>query len=341
MGKTILITGGAWYIGSHWVVAFEEAGYRTVIVDNLCNSSISSFDWIEKILWYKPDFYELDLRNKVWMEEVFKKYNFDWVLHFAWLKAVWESCEKPLKYFDNNVNGSICLFELMEKYSVKNIIFSSSATVYNSDNSIPFTESQEVWNTSNPYGTTKYLIEQILLNLSKFSWFRVMNLRYFNPIWAHESWEIWEDVVWLPNNLLPYILKVAKWELSKLKVFWDNYNTIDGTGVRDYIDVNDLIEWHLNAYEKLTSPQPSPLKEEQVEFNTYNLWVGKWTSVLEIVNLVEKVTWKQIDLDIVWRRDWDLAEVYCNPNKIEVELWWKVKTSLADSIKNTWKFINK
>jgi UDP-glucose 4-epimerase len=333
MKKTILITWWTGYIGSHWVVAFEQAGYKTVIVDNLVNSSVKTLDWIEKILGYKPDFFEVDLRDKSTLEGVFKKYNFDWVIHFAGLKAVWESCEKPLDYFDNNIVWSLKLFELMEEYKVKNIIFSSSATVYESSNFWKWfwvDENSIIWNTSNPYWTTKLLLEQILLDLSKFSGFNVMNLRYFNPVWAHESWFLGEDPEWIPNNLLPFIMKVASWELDELKVFGDDYVTIDGTWVRDYIDVVDLINWHLKAYEKITS-----------WFNVYNLWVGNWTSVLQMIELSKNITWKNIKYKIEWRRSWDLAEVYCNPSKAMKELWWESKTSLEESIKNSWKFYNK
>ena len=340
MKKTILITGWTGYIGSHWVVAFEQAGYKTVIVDNLVNSTVEAIDWIEKILGYKPDFFNIDLRNKEKLEEVFKKYDFDWVIHFAGLKAVWESCEKPLEYFDNNIVWSIKLFECMEKYSVKNIIFSSSATVYTSPQPSVLKEREQeqnwikedfiTWNTTNSYWTTKFLLEQILIDLSKFSGFNVINLRYFNPVWAHESWFLWEDPEWIPNNLLPFIMKVASWELDELKVFGDDYETIDGTWVRDYIDVVDLIDGHLKSYEKIT-----------LWFNVYNLWVGKWTSVLEMLKIAEKVTWKSIKYKIEWRRSWDLAEVYCNPSKAKNELWWFSKTSLDDSISNSWRFYNK
>lgn len=330
MKKTILITWGTGYIGSHWVVAFEQAWYKTVIVDNFVNSNIETLDWIEKIIGYKPDFYEVDLRDKSKLEEVFEKYNFDWVIHFAWLKAVWESCEKPLEYFDNNIVWTIKLLELMEKYNVKNIVFSSSATVYEPTNKSPLNEKMKTGNCFNPYWTTKLLIENILKDLSSFSWFNVMNLRYFNPIWAHSSWYIWENPEWIPNNLLPFIMKVATWELDKVKVFWNDYNTIDGTWVRDYIDVVDLIDGHLKAYKNIKK-----------WFNVYNLWVGKWVSVLEMIEVVRKITWKEIPYEIAPRRAWDLAEVYCNPEKAFTELWWKAKTSLEDSIKNSWKFYNK
>jgi UDP-glucose 4-epimerase len=348
MKKIILITGWTGYIGSHWVVAFEQAWYKTVIVDNLSNSSLKSLDWIENILGYKPDFFEVDLRNKDLLEDVFKKYNFDWVFHFAWLKAVWESCNKPLEYFDNNIVWSLKLFELMEKYSVKNIIFSSSATVYDSWNFLSWLwvdETWITWNTTNPYWTTKYLLEQILLDLSKFSWFKVMNLRYFNPIWAHESWYLWEDPFGIPNNLLPFIMKVANSELRQLQVFWNDYDTVDGTGVRDYIDVVDLIDGHLKAYEKLSViplSQPFPPREKGVvQFNVYNLWVGKWVSVLEMIREAEKIVWKKIEYKIVDRRSGDVAEVFCNPGKALQELWWKSETNLEDSLRNSWRFYNK
>jgi UDP-glucose 4-epimerase len=328
--KIILITWWTWYIGSHGVVAFESDWYKTVIVDNFINSSIKTLNWIEKIIWYKPDFFEVDLRDREKLENIFKKYNFDWVIHFAWLKAVWESCEKPLEYFDNNLVWSIYLFELMNKYNVKNIIFSSSATVYNQDNTVPFLENDKTWTTTNTYWTTKLLTEKILEDLSKFSGFNVMNLRYFNPIWAHKSWFIWENPEWIPNNLLPYILKVARWELKEVWVFWDNYDTIDGTWVRDYIDVVDLIDGHLKAYNNICR-----------WFNTYNLWVGKWISVLEMINKTSEVIWKDILYKIIDRRSWDLWEVYCDPKKSEKELLWKAKTSLGESLKNSWNFVNK
>lgn len=338
--KTLLITWGLWYIWSHAVVEFEKAWYKTVILDNLDNSCLSIYRSIGKILWYKPDFFEIDLRDKIKLEDLFTKYNFDWVLHFAWLKSVGESCEKPLHYFDNNLVWSIRLFECMEKYSVKNIIFSSSATVYDwiifeSDNFLWASESDIVWNTTNPYGTTKFLLENILNDLAKFSWFNVINLRYFNPIWAHSSWLIWENPDGLPNNLLPYIMKVATWELPYLNVYWNDYNTSDGSWVRDYIDVLDLIDWHLKAYELL----------ENLDFNwfidTFNLWVWRWVSVFEMIKRVEEVSWKSISFNISDRRKWDLAEVFCNPNKAKNILNWEAKTPLTQSLENTWSFFNK
>lgn len=378
--KTILITWWLGYIWSHAVVAIEQAGYKTVIVDNLSNTCIDVMDWIEKILWYKVDFFDVDLRKNTplltppptgegeeeslllenrkvnyidWvlddsvysLEDVFGMYKFDWVIHFAWLKAVGESCEKPLLYFDNNVNWSVELFGMMEKYWVKNIIFSSSATVYDEDNSLPLKETWKLW-TTNPYWTTKLLIEKILEDLSKFAWFNVINLRYFNPIWAHSSWYIWEDPDGIPNNLLPFIMKVASWELEKLRVFWDDYDTVDWTWVRDYIDVVDLIDGHLLAYERLdTPPLTPPLTGEGNNkkwfFDVYNLGVGRWVSVLEMVEGAREVTWKEIPYDIVERRDWDIGEVYCDPEKAERELGFKTKVSLKESLENSWRFYDR
>ena len=317
----LLITWWLGYIWSHAVVEFEKVWYKTVIVDNLSNSKIQVLDRIEKILWYRPKFYKVDLLDKNWLKKVFEENEFDWVLHFAWLKAVWESCEKPILYFQNNITGSLNLFEIMEKFWVKNIIFSSSATVYNIEN-LPqdsvekvwndillkrwLRETDPVWNTTNPYWKTKWLIEEILKDLVKFSWFRVISLRYFNPIWAHPSWFLWEDPNWVPNNLMPYIMKVLKWDLKELKVFWWDYPTKDWTGVRDYIDIMDLIEGHLMARERLQKISSEDNQKIVWKFEVYNLWVGRWLSVLEMIKIVEKVSWRKIPYKIVDRRPWDL-----------------------------------
>lgn len=334
MKKTILVTGWLGYIWSHWIVAFEEAWYKTVIVDNLSNSSIKALDWIEKILWYKPDFFQLDLRDKNELKKVFDKYDFDWVLHFAWLKAVWESVQKPLEYFDSNIVWSLKLFELMKEFWVKNIIFSSSATVYKSlENEVRWLKEDDLtWETTNPYWTTKFLLENILRDLSSFAWFNVMNLRYFNPIWSHASWYIWEDPSWVPSNLLPYVMRVVTWQYDEVKVFWNDHNTLDWTWVRDYIDVCDLIDGHLKAYKFLEKSWGNWI------LKTYNLWTWSGNSVLEIIKTVENVTWKKINYKIVERRPWDLAEVFCNPEKAYKELNWKANISLEESIKNMFKF---
>lgn len=250
MQKTILITGGAGYIGSHAVVAFEQVGYKTVIIDNFVNSDETNLDGIKKILGYSPDFFECNISDETTLDGIFQAYNFDAVVHFAGLKAVGESCEKPLLYHENNVAGSLVLFRVMAKYGVKKIIFSSSATVYRADNLPPFTEEMSL-GTTNPYGTTKWHLEKILEELATFDGWSVTNLRYFNPIGAHESGFIGEKPNGIPNNLLPYVLDVALEKREKVLVFGGDYATIDGTGVRDYIDVNDLVDAHLLAYENL------------------------------------------------------------------------------------------
>ncbi len=350
MKKKILITWGLGYIGSHAVVAFEQAGYQTVILDNLSNSCVTTLRNIQSILGYKPEYFECDLRDRKSVFEIFETHDFDWVLHFAWAKAVWESCEQPIYYFQNNISGSLFLFEAMEKYSVKNIIFSSSATVYENTPDISFTSPQpspleekehkagicetDKLGTTNPYGTTKLLLEKILEDLSQFSGFNVINLRYFNPIWAHPSGKLWEDPDGIPNNLLPFIMKVANGELSKLNVFGDDYDTIDGTWVRDYIDVNDLVEGHLLAYKKL--------EEKGSHFcDVFNLWVGKWKSVLEMLEASRKITGQEILHKISSRREGDVAEVFCNPSKAREELWFLAKVSLEESLENSWKFYKK
>jgi len=258
--QTILLTWATWYIGSHWAVALLEKWYNVIIVDNLSNSSKKIIKKINEVVDNSPllqrrgargevKFYEIDLRNKEKLEKVFIENEIDSVIHFAWAKAVWESCEKPFYYYENNIVWSLNLFELMDKFGVKNIIFSSSATVYMPDTKAPITEDTNTWNTTNPYWTTKLIIENLLRDLSNHKWFNVVNLRYFNPVWAHKSWLIWEDPNDIPNNLLPYIMKVANWELEEIHVFGNDYPTKDGTWERDYIHVLDLIDWHIKALE--------------------------------------------------------------------------------------------
>lgn len=332
MKKKILITWWLGYIGSHAVVAFEQSGYEIIILDNLSNSSDTTLGKISEILWYTPKFYKCELWNIWEIEKVFQKHNFDWVIHFAWLKSPFESQSLALKYFQNNISGSINLFDIMEKKGVKNIIFSSSANTYSRYNISPVKES-DAQSTSNPYWTTKLLLEKILEDLSQFSWFNVINLRYFNPIGAHISWKLWENPDGIPNNLLPYIMKVVKGELNTLQIFWNDYSTIDGTWVRDYIDVNDLVESHILSYKKL----------EWLDYKSfcwvYNVWTWKWVSVLEMINIVEKTIWKRVNYEFVERRNWDIETSFCDTSKIKKELWFQTKTLLEKSILNSWNFI--
>lgn len=327
--KTLLLTGATGYIGSHSVVAFEQAWYKAVIIDNLVNSSRDSLRGIENILGYSPDFYEWDIGDREFLRKVFSKYDFDWVVHFAGLKAVGESCENPLYYHKNNVSGSIELFEVMEKFSVRKIIFSSSATVYREDNIPPFTENMPL-GTTNPYGTTKLVIEYLLWDLAMQKNWSVTSLRYFNPIGAHESGEIGETPNGIPNNLLPYILDVAIGKRKKVMVFGDKYDTIDGTGVRDYIDVWDLVMAHIAAYESLTPG-----------YEAINIGTGKGTSVLEMIAFVEKAAGKNIPYEIVSPRPWDLGSVFCDPFYAKKKLHWEANITIEESVTRSWKFIQK
>lgn len=331
--KTILITGWLWYIGSHAVVAFEEAWYKCVIIDNLWNSCLSTIRNIGKILWYNPDFHEVDLRDKRKLEEVFMKYDFDGVIHFAGLKSPWESQEKALMYFDNNISWSIVLFELMEKYKVKNIVFSSSANTYCSSNIPPILET-DIQSPSNPYGTTKLLLEKILNDLAEFSHFKVTHLRYFNPIGAHKSWLLWEDPEDIPNNLFPFIFQTARGQRECLEIFGKDYDTIDGTGVRDYIDVCDLVDAHIKAYEVWSSALENYC-------DVFNIGTGKWISVLQAVESIEKQLWIKINYVFSPRRAGDIPVSYCNANKAKTILWWEAKTSFYESLENSWNFYNK
>lgn len=337
MKKTILLTWATWYIGSHTAIEFIEAGYEVIIVDNLANSHTNSLTWIEKITWVLPKFYECDLRDTEKIEHIFQKYSFDCVIHFAGLKAVWESCEKPLEYFDNNIIWSLRLFECMKKYWVKKCIFSSSATVYDPINFESWKWVWELWTTgetTNPYGTTKYIIERILRDLAEFSEFQIVNLRYFNPIWAHPSGNIGEYPDEYPNNLLPYVMKVACGELPHLNIFGNDYNTPDGTWVRDYIDVCDLSKAHFKAYFSLEWASAWNIEH-------YNLWTGRWTSVLELIQIASEIKWSDIAYKITERRAWDIAQVFCYPKKAEEKLWWIAETSIAESVKNSYEFSKK
>lgn len=329
MKQTLLITGWLWYIGSHAVVAFEQAGYQTLIIDNLINSSEESIIWIEKILGYSPLYFEGDICDTLFLENIFSKYSIDGVVHFAWLKAVWESTEKIWLYHRNNVSGSIALFEVMERFAVRKCIFSSSATVYDPINAPEYIEWQSL-GTTNPYGTTKLVIEKLLEDYAQHAHWSIISLRYFNPIWAHPSGYIWEIPNGIPNNLLPFVFDVASWKRAYLRIFWDDYETHDGTGVRDYIDVCDLIEAHKKAFERL-----------ETGFIALNIGTGKWKSVTEMKDLVEKVTGTYIAYQVYPRREGDIAEFYANSQKAKEYLEWKSETSLEESIKNGWNFIQK
>lgn len=325
--KTILITGGAGYIGSHAVVKFEQAGYKTVILDNFANSDRQNLDGIFAILGYLPDFYECDISDRAWLQAIFEKYDFDGVLHFAGLKSPTESCREVGLYHEKNIFGSIVLFDVMENFGVKNIIFSSSASVYSNENISPITEKMPV-NPIHAYGTSKLVIEHLLSDYANHKNWQVIILRYFNPIGAHISGYIGERPQWIPNNLLPYIFDVAIWRRDVLCIFGDDYQTKDGTGVRDYIDVNDLVDAHFVAYKNVSSG-----------VQVYNIGTGCGVSVREMVSLVEEISGKKVPYAIFPRRPGDWGEVFASVEKIEKELGWKAQRTIRDAIESGWNFV--
>jgi len=331
--KTLLLTGWAGYIGSHNAVWFLEKGYNVIIIDNLSNASEEVIKNIQTLTGKAPIFYKWDLRNKQNIETVFQENSIDTVIHFAGLKSVGESCQKPYEYYENNVNGTINLTQVMEQHGVTDIIFSSSATVYNPDEIPPFSENTKTGNTTNPYGTTKLLIENILRDLSTHCNFRVINLRYFNPIGAHDSGLIGENPNDIPNNLLPYIMKVTSGELEELSVFGNDYSTLDGTGVRDYIHVVDLAQGHLSALKWLEN------NSEKHIFENINLGTGKGTSVQEMIQITESITERPLPYKIVWRRSGDIASAYCSPRKAKELLDWEAKRTVAQAVADSWNFI--
>ncbi|ASW42434.1 UDP-glucose 4-epimerase GalE [Clostridium isatidis] len=323
----ILVTGGAGFIGSHTCVALLEAGYEVIVVDNLCNSKVDTIDKIKKITNKEVVFYNIDVTEEKDLDSVFSTHIIDGIIHFAGLKAVGESVEKPLEYYYNNLVSTMMLCKLCKKYNVKKFVFSSSATVYG-DNEIPFREDMKLLSTTNPYGETKAMSERILTDIAKAdSSLCVTLLRYFNPIGAHESGLIGEDPKGIPNNLMPYITKVAKGELDKLCIFGNDYPTIDGTGVRDYIHVVDLAEGHVAAFKNITPG-----------VHVYNLGTGKGTSVLQLVKAFEEANKIKVPYEIVDRRPGDIAECYADVSKAEKELGWIAKKGIIEMCKDAWNF---
>lgn len=326
----ILLTGGTGYIGSHTAVELIKMGYEIEILDNLFNSKITVLDQIEKITGVKPKFYEVDLLDKEKVDEVFDKGKFDLVIHFAGLKAVGESVEKPLKYYENNIGGTINLLECMEKYNVNKIIFSSSATVYGDQGVSEVVETMQTGiGITNPYGKTKYMIEEILKDVAVANPdFEVTILRYFNPVGAHESGFIGEDPNDIPNNLMPIIMKVSTGELKQLEIYGNDYDTVDGTGMRDYIHVVDLANGHVAAI--------SHMKKGVL---TYNLGTGRATSVLEMVAAFEKASGEKLPYEFTERRAGDLATIYANVKKVENELGWRTNLTIEDAMNDTINYL--
>ena len=329
MGK-ILVTGGAGYIGSHTVVELIEAGYDVVVVDNLSNSSKESLDRVEQITGKSVKFYENDIADMDAMNKIFDENDIDSVIHFAGLKAVGESVEKPLEYYKNNIAGTLNMCEVMRNHGVKNIIFSSSATVYGDPETVPITEECPKGVCTNPYGWTKSMLEQILMdiNVSDPEW-NVILLRYFNPIGAHKSGLIGEDPNGIPNNLMPYITKVATKQLEKLNVWGNDYPTPDGTGVRDYIHVVDLAKGHVKALEKIV---------ENPGVKIYNLGTGKGYSVLEVVENFIEASGVDIPYVIGPRRPGDIAECYADPSLAKEELGWEAEFGIREMCADSWNW---
>ena len=329
MGK-ILVTGGAGYIGSHTSVELLNEGKEIVIIDNFANSKPEVLDKIKQITGKNFKFYEIDYSNRKDLEKVFEENEIDAVLNFAGYKAVGESVQKPLEYYSNNISGCLVLLDTMRKYNCKKFIFSSSATVYGDPEVVPLTEDCKIGGTTNPYGNTKLFIEYILQDLYKSdnSW-DICMLRYFNPVGAHESGLIGEEPQGIPNNLMPYVVRVASGELEQLSVFGNDYDTPDGTGVRDYIHVVDLAKGHVAALEKLD--------KEGTGIYIYNLGVGY--SVLDMVNAFEKATNQKVPYKIAPRRAGDIATCYSNPDKAKRELNWVATKTLEDMCKDSWRYI--
>lgn len=342
MVETVMVTGGAGYIGSHACVELLEAGYEVVVVDNLSNSKAESLKRVQTITGKSLSFYPADIRDKQALSEIFATHPVSTVIHFAGLKAVGESCEKPLDYYHNNVYGTMMLAEAMRDAGVKQLVFSSSATVYGVSSDVQYAEDFPL-GAINPYGRTKAMIEDILRDISaadtiikaQHPW-KIALLRYFNPIGAHESGMIGEDPNGIPNNLMPYVAQVAIGKLEQLSVFGGDYPTRDGTGIRDYIHVVDLVKGHIKAM--------IALKGETFKAGgckAYNLGTGKGYSVLEIIETFERVTGKQVKYKIAPRRAGDLAEYFANPELALTELHWKAEKNLEDMVADTWSWQSK
>ena len=326
----ILVTGGAGFIGSHTVVELQNAGYDVVVLDNLSNSSEKSLERVEQITGKKVPFYKADILDREALEEIFSKEQFDCCIHFAGLKAVGESVQKPWEYYNNNITGTLTLMKVMREVGVKNIVFSSSATVYGNPETMPITEDCPKGQCTNPYGWTKSMMEQIMTDVQAADpeW-NVVLLRYFNPVGAHESGRIGEDPKGIPNNLMPYISQVAVGKLEKLGVFGDDYDTPDGTGVRDYIHVVDLAVGHVKAIKYIFS-NPG--------LDIINLGTGVGYSVLDMVKAFSKACGKEIPYEIKPRREGDIAMCYADPSKAAKVLGWKAERGLEQMCEDAWRW---
>ena len=328
--KNILVTGGAGYIGSHTCLTLLQEDHTVTVVDNLSNSSKESLNRVQKLAGKALKFHQVDLLDKNALDDIFSTTPIDSVIHFAGLKAVGESISNPLQYYDNNITGTLNLCQLMQKHSVKNLVFSSSATVYGNPQTLPITEDFPLGGTTNPYGRSKWIIEDILhdLYLADPTW-NIARLRYFNPVGAHESGQIGEDPKSIPNNLMPYIAQVAVGKLPQLQVFGNDYPTPDGTGIRDYIHVVDLAKGHLNALNKLA---------ENPGLVTYNLGTGTGCTVLEMITAFEQASGQTIPYKISPRRSGDIAASYADTTKAKNELGWSAMYGLNEMCADTWRW---
>ena len=325
---TILVTGGSGYIGSHTVLELLNKNYDVVVVDNFVNSSFESLRRVQKLTGKTVTFYETDIRDEEKMDEIFSAHTFDAVIHFAALKAVGESCRLPLKYYENNISGTVSLLKIMDKHNVKKIIFSSSATVYGDPERLPLDEDCRL-STTNPYGSTKLMMENIMQDLYKAdnSW-NIILLRYFNPVGAHESGLIGEDPKGIPNNLMPYVAQVASGKLACISVYGNDYDTPDGTGVRDYIHVVDLANGHIAAIEHCND----------CGVHIYNLGTGHGYSVLDMIHAFEKACGKTLPYKMCERRPGDIASCYAAPDKAKKDLHWEAKFGIEEMCASQWKW---
>ncbi|MBH9740711.1 UDP-glucose 4-epimerase GalE [Vibrio navarrensis] len=326
----VLVTGGIGYIGSHTCVQMIEAGMKPIIIDNLCNANIAVLQRIETLSGEPATFYQGDIRDEAFLDSLFRQHDVQAVIHFAGLKAVGESVSKPLDYYDNNVNGSLVLARCMRKAGVKRLIFSSSATVYGDPAQVPITESSPTGATTNPYGRSKHMVEQCLSDLyyAEKDW-SITLLRYFNPVGAHPSGLMGEDPQGTPNNLMPFIAQVAVGRREKLLVFGNDYPTVDGTGVRDYIHVMDVADGHIAALQKVG---------EKAGLHIYNLGTGQGSSVLEMVDAFSKASGKALPYELCPRRPGDIAQCWASTEKAERELGWKATRTVAEMAADTWNW---
>jgi UDP-glucose 4-epimerase len=333
MNKTILITWWYWYIGSHIAVDLVRAWYEIIIVDDFSNSTSSTWKWIDAATWNSHTIIEWDILDKTLLKRIFTTYQIDAVVHCAAKKAVGESCEIPYAYYETNIHGTATLLDAMHDAWVTNILFSSSTTVYDTSLcSSPFDESMPIWWTSSPYGTTKVINEMMLKDYAMHKWFTVLCLRYFNPIGADTWWSIGENPAQPAQSLLPVLLQTLMWQRKQMSVYWNDYDTPDGTCLRDYIHVSDVASWHVSAIERLMNTDDKAWRE------AVNLWTWKPTSVVEMIQIVEKVTWKNIPRVPADRRSWDNPTAYANPKKAKNLLWWQPQLTITQWVEDAWRF---